>query len=203
VLRPPNWVCRFAREDDGLTAVEYAVLVGLVITIGGVAAFWLGRGVNKSSGHVAWFGDSGGSAYIAHAPATTQKLIVSIPPSAARGSARPWILLTIGSAVAFAGGFVGWLYLRDRIRHAQTRRRVRQSLSDAGGQSALERLVRQTSRRPAMRVKKLDTHLIGRHGPELHRLLREREPSALARAIDPAISNRPAPSPSPAVPVVG
>jgi Flp pilus assembly pilin Flp len=200
--RPPTCLSRFARAEDGLTAVEYAVLVGLVMALAGAATFWLGRGVSTSSGHVAWSSGSGGAS-VAHSAATSYKPIMATAAAGGSGSVWPWILLTLAVTLGCAGAFVGYHYVRDAIRHGHTRKVVRQSMVDAGGQKAIERVVHQASRRPAPRIKKLDTHLIGRHGPELHRLLREREPSPMMQVIDAAVTVRPTPAPAPAVPVAG
>jgi hypothetical protein len=63
------------------------------------------------------------------------------------------------------GGILGWQYLRDCLRHARTRRLVRQSLADAKGQAVLERLMKRTERTPTVRLKKSNTSLIGRNSP--------------------------------------
>ena len=166
--RPLLWLLRAVRDDSGLTAVEYAVLTGLIIVFGGATAFWLGQSVNNTSERVTWTAGPSGAHHVSLAPAAGSLPLVSPLRSAGRLSYLPWALLSLGASIALVGGFFGWHYLRDIVRQGNSRRRVRQSLTGADGQAALQRLVRKPSREPIMPIKRPDTHLIGRNGPDLH-----------------------------------
>jgi Flp pilus assembly pilin Flp len=168
VRRPLSWLLRAVRDDSGLTAVEYALLAGMIIAVGGAAAFSLGQGVNKSSGRVTWANGSAGSHHGSRGPAVGSILVATPPSSAAQKSVLPWALLSLGVSIAGVAGFVGWHHLRDTIRQGRTRRKVRQSLTGPEGQAALERMVRKLSREPVARIKQPDTRLIGRNGPDPH-----------------------------------
>jgi Flp pilus assembly pilin Flp len=170
VRRPLCRLLRAVREDAGLTAVEYAVVAGLVIAAGGIAAYSLGRGVHRSSGRVAWTSGP-------HTSAAAPHPIMSAPSSPNRSSNLPWAMLSIGITVTGAGGFLGWHYLRDRLRQGRTRRIVRQSLTGSTGQAALQRMVRKPIGEPIVRLKKPDTRLIGRNGPDLHHWVRGQDVS--------------------------
>jgi Flp pilus assembly pilin Flp len=214
---------RAVRDDSGLTAVEYAVLAGLVIVAGGIAAYSLGQGVHKSSGRVSWASGSSGSGHSSHVASSGPRLAVTPASSSGRTSILPWALLSLGLTVAGIGGFIGWHYLCDFLRQVHTRRIVRQSLSGAEGQAALQRLVRQPSREPIVRYKPVDTRLIGRNGPDLHHWVRgqdvsvsgdlasaggrsigpETDPQIMARLRPGSLRTSPKPAPPPAVPVAG
>jgi Flp pilus assembly pilin Flp len=208
VRRLPSWLLRALRDDSGLTAVEYAVLCGLVIAVAGAAAFWLGQGVHKSSGKVAWAGNSSGSANGGHASTAGSRLITPVASTAVFGSVLPWALLSLGATVGCAGAFFGWHYLREQVRHGQTRRRVRQSMADANGQAVLARLMPGSSGSPNVRYKRPDTGLIGRHSPNLHHWLRGKDVSVTAEIADVTSPHQSGvlqqiPAPLPAVPVAG
>lgn len=215
--RPLSWLFRAVREESGLTAVEYAVLAGLVIAVGGMAAYSLGRGVNKSSGRVTWANGSPRSIHASQASRAGPHLVVP-SSSAGRTSMLPWALLSLGVTIAGVGGIFGWHHLRDYVRQSHTRRKVRQSLTGVDGQAALQRLVRKPSREPVVRHKRLDTDLIGRNGPDLHHWVRGQDVSvsgdlasggrhSIRPETDAEIMARlrpgPKPAPSPAVPVAG
>ena len=62
-----NWLKRFLREEDGPTAVEYAVMLALIIVVCLVAIGTLGSnasslwGSNESNLDIAWQAGGGGS----------------------------------------------------------------------------------------------------------------------------------------------
>jgi Flp pilus assembly pilin Flp len=196
---------RFLRAEAGPTSVEYAVMLGLLIAVGGAAAFGLGRGVKKSQGKVAFSGSSyasSGSAGGARFGGNTASILSG-------DSVVPWALLSLGVTAAAVGGIVAACRMRDRVRNGYTRRKVRQSLGDVKGQTALARMVRQTSRQPVVRVKRPDTSLIGRHTPDLHHVLRKRQGDPAAASdlgLMGGISAAPTatiPAAAPALPVAG
>jgi hypothetical protein len=209
-------------DDSGLTAVEYAALSGLVIAICGAAAFWLGQGVNKSSGRISWGKGSASSLHASHIPAAGPHPQLATP-AAERSSTFSLALMSLGITLVGIVGFVGWHYFRDTIRQGRTRRRVRQSLTGSTGQAALERLVRKSSRDPIARIKRPDTSLIGRNGPDVHHWVKgqdvslsgelassgsrfvrpETEIEIMARLRPLASRQSAIPSPPPGMPVVG
>ena len=62
-----NWLKRFLQEEDGPTAVEYAVMLALIIVVCLVAIGTLGSnasslwGSNESNLDIAWQAGGGGS----------------------------------------------------------------------------------------------------------------------------------------------
>jgi hypothetical protein len=111
-------------------------------------------------------------------------------------------LLSLGVTAAGAGGMVAVCRLRDRVQSGHTRRAVRRSLTDAKGQASLDRLVLQSSNGPVVRVKRPDTSLIGRHSPDLHRLVRQRQSMETLVAASTTGPTTPLAS-APALPVAG
>lgn len=194
------WLLHAVRDDSGLTAVEYAVMSGVVIAIAGAAAYLLGEGVHKSSGKVTWAGSSNSAGHTSHASAIGARLIVPPATTTAFGSIIQWSLLSIGVTVGCAGVVLGWHYLRDMARHGQTRRRVRQSLADAGGQSVMERMLPRSTGTPGPRYKRPDTGLIGRNSPDVHHWLRKREVNLTAEVVDVTGGLRPETSQPPVQP---
>lgn len=178
---------RFLRSDAGLTAVEYAVVLGLIVLAAGSAALWLGRGVHRSSGRADWSHASAPSGASSQGSSAAPHRQASGSSAGNQGSPLPWALLSLGISLGGAGAFLGWLRFRDSVRQGRTLRRVRHSLANANGQAAIARLARQTSRAPVTRLPRPDTHLIGRHVPELHLLVRGRHVSATAELADAGI----------------
>jgi Flp pilus assembly pilin Flp len=188
---------RFLRAEAGPTAVEYAVMLGLLVALGGAAAFGLGHSVKKSQGRVAFSGgsytssgSSGGARIGGHT--------ASLP---AVDSVVPWALLSLGVTASVTGGIVAACRMRDRVRNRHIRWKVRQALADVKGQTTLSRMVRQTARQPIVRVKRPDTSLIGRHTPDLHHVLRQRQTNT-SSAGDLAIMSGVSPAPSAIIPAV-
>lgn len=173
---PIRWLSRALREDDGLTAVEYAVLAGLVLGAAAIAAYSLGQGVHRSSNRVSWASASSGTVHGSHVSGDSAHVAATSPTASGQSSNLKWALLSLGISAVGIGGFVGWYYLHDVLRQQRTRRIVRRSLSGPQGQAALQRLVRKTSREPFVR-KTVDTRLIGRNGPEIHKWVQPQQVS--------------------------
>ncbi len=221
--RTLSWFSRALRDDSGLTAVEYAVLAGLVIAVCGIAAYTLGGGVRRSSGHVAWASSPSGNVHSSHITAGGSRLGLSASSASGQAPVLPWAVLSLGVTVVGIGGLFGWYYFREALRQGRTRRIVRQSLSGPEGQAALRRLVRQPSREPVARHRPVDTRLIGRNGPNVHHWVRgqqvsvsgalasaggrpigpETDAQIIARLRPPAATPASNPPPRPAVPVAG
>jgi hypothetical protein len=198
---------RFVRAEAGPTSVEYAVMLGLLIAIGGAAAIWLGRGVEKSQGRVSYARST--PSYAANTSSGGSRFLGHVAGNGDKNSALPWALLSLGVSAAIVGTLVVAYRMRERIGNSLTRRRVRQSLADVRGREAIPRIVRQTTRQPVVRLKRPDTSLIGRNSPDLHHMVRQRDSAEmLARDIGPGrILNGPgsaaAPATAPTVSVAG
>ena len=184
-----NRLTAFLRDDAAMTAVEYAVLAGLVIAVAGAAAYQIGGRVRHSTA-VASAASAG-----AHAAALRSHAFAAVHPASAAGPSF-WTLSLLSVAVIAlgVGAYFGGARLMQTLRTAGTRRRVRASLRGPDGQAALGRLARATVQRPDAPYA-VNTRLIGRNMPEMHRWVRGRAPVETAAVA--FVSPRPAASSAP------
>jgi Flp pilus assembly pilin Flp len=156
---------RWVRQDDGLTSVEHAVILA-VILLGVVgAAYFLSIGVGEPTAKIA-------STAPTHtewtptdtAPATPAPEVVVPPTPDASDPLWPWALASIAVTFASAVVYVVCQRLAELLAFRRTRRKLRDALSEEEVEAALEQIAHGTAAGPVVRLKNDDTWLIGRGG---------------------------------------
>jgi Flp pilus assembly pilin Flp len=195
-----RFLARLLRDDSGLTAVEYAVVTGLIVAVGAIAAAQFGSGVRKSTGSVTASGGHASTSASRSLPASSPVLLLPHPASPVGTTALPWALLSILVTTAGVGCYVGGHHVFGRLRQARTRRRVWASLSDVDGLAVMDRVFRTPARRTSVYVD--DSRLIGRNTPDLHHWVGSRTPGEVDAIA--GINSRPArPEPAPVATIAG
>jgi hypothetical protein len=212
--------CEFARRlrsDDGMTSVENAVVVALLIGAVVVSVSQFGERVQEpaTKANIGTSGPQMAKAVRAPEPPVTN--FVNSPPASASDSYLTWALLSLVVTVGSVGMVVGGYRLLDLVRETRTRRQVHRCVADRKVQATLDRMVAMADAEPIMRFNRAGANLIGRGGPDLHHWIKGPDVMESAEldgvmpcieASDAAADVRagrihPIPTPPPAVPAAG
>jgi Flp pilus assembly pilin Flp len=165
---------RCLRADDGLTSVEYAVLLALILGGVSAAAYTLGESVREPAASLA--GKS--EAITVTLPSSAPMLVLTEPVSRVKTSLLPWALISITLTIGGALAYIGFYYALDAVRHQRTRQKVRALMSGEEVQAALKKIMTPAKPKPVLNFYPSETRLLGPRIPNIHRWPGDRDMTA-------------------------
>lgn len=155
-------------DDSGLSSVEYAVLIAVVLIGAAAGAYALGRGVGEPPSRiVAGQSSATGGTPSAFRPVEPVELVVR-PPSEPDSVLWPWALFSL---VLSAGSTAAFLAIRKAmifVAQLKVRRKVREATTEEEVEEAFQRMQKGADAEMVVRLRAGDTALVGRNLPQFN-----------------------------------
>lgn len=156
-------------DDSGLSSVEYAVLIAVVLVGAAATAYALGSGIREPPRRIVagQSGTPGGGPPATYRPVEPVELVVR-PPSEPESPLWPWALFSLVLSAGSTAAFLAVRKAMELVAQIKVRRKVRESTTEEEVEEAFQRMQKGDEAGTVVRLRAGDTALVGRNLPEFN-----------------------------------